>query len=148
MTMDSVISAVSALAGAVIGGVTMFVTNWTTQTAQLRHARLSADRATREDLYGKFMEEVALGYSKAFATDHIEYGALVRLFALKGRIILVSTPPVVAEAERALQFLVDLYSGPVLTQDEVREMMQRDGGDKVGVFARACRQEMRDLGLG
>jgi hypothetical protein len=42
------ISALSALAGATIGGLTSFATSWTTQRAQLRHAHREAERAKLE----------------------------------------------------------------------------------------------------
>jgi hypothetical protein len=42
------LSTISALAGTIIGGVTTFATSWLTHTAQLKSARLAAERARRE----------------------------------------------------------------------------------------------------
>ena len=39
------ISALAALAGALIGGLTSFATSWLTQRAQLRHAHREAESA-------------------------------------------------------------------------------------------------------
>jgi hypothetical protein len=38
------ISAIAALAGTVIGGLTSFATTWLTQNVQARNARMAADR--------------------------------------------------------------------------------------------------------
>ena len=39
------VSALAALAGATIGGMTSFATSWLTQRTQLRHAHRDAERA-------------------------------------------------------------------------------------------------------
>ena len=45
------ISALAALAGANIGGLTSFATSWLTQRTQLRHAHRDAERAELKTLY-------------------------------------------------------------------------------------------------
>ena len=40
------LSTVSALAGTIIGGVTTFATSWLTHSAQVKSARLAAERRT------------------------------------------------------------------------------------------------------
>jgi len=49
------ISAFSALAGAVIGGLTSFLTSWSMQRAQLRHAHREAETPKLEALYSDFI---------------------------------------------------------------------------------------------
>ena len=51
------ISALSALAGAAIGGLTSFVTSWLTLRTQLRHVHREAEKAKLEALYGDFIAE-------------------------------------------------------------------------------------------
>ena len=53
------ISALAALAGTAIGGLTSFVTSWMTQHAQAKAQRLAAEREKREILFGRFLEESA-----------------------------------------------------------------------------------------
>ena len=95
------LSTVSALAGTIIGGVTTFATSWLTHAAQVKSARLAAERARREELYGKFAEELALLYSFVLGDEGLTYNKLVAIMGLRGRIILLATPDVVASADRA-----------------------------------------------
>jgi hypothetical protein len=142
------ISTFAALAGTVIGGLTSFLTAWVTQNAQARIQRIAAETAKRQDLYGNFMDELALLYSHALSSDQMDYAKLVKVFALRGRITLMATPAVIESADRAMKFVVDLYLGPKRTPQEVRAMMDRESADAIGDFAKLCREEFRGLGLG
>jgi hypothetical protein len=53
------ISALAALAGTAIGGLTSFATSWMTQQAQTRSQRLAAEKEKREDLFGRFDQLLA-----------------------------------------------------------------------------------------
>jgi hypothetical protein len=141
------VSTLAALAGTVIGGLTSFATSWVMQTVQTRNARVAADITRREHLYGSFMDELALLYSHALRGDEVEYSKMVTVFALKGRIALISTQPVIDCANREVKFLVDLYIGPKRTPLEVRAMMDESSADVLGEFARTCREEFRVLRL-
>ena len=74
----------SALAGTIIGGVTTFATSWLTHTAQVKSARLAAERARREELYGKFAEELALLYSFVLGEEGLTYNKLVAIMVCAG----------------------------------------------------------------
>ncbi len=141
------VSTIAALAGTVIGGLTSFGTAWVSQSIQARSARLAIESARRSDLYGRFMDELAALYSHALRGDDIDYGKLVNVFALRGRITLMASPPVIACAERSVKFLVDLYIGPKLSAQEVRAMMDAANADAIGEFAKLCRAEFQGLGL-
>jgi hypothetical protein len=140
------LSALAALAGAIIGGVTSFATTWLTTTTQARAARLAAERSDRQDLYGRFMTELATLFAEALKSDKVDYAKLIGAFALKGRIELMSSGPVVEAADRALKFVVDLTMGPPRSDAEVRAMMDDRNVDVIGAFAKACRGELQALG--
>ena len=53
------ISALAALAGATVGGMTSFATSWLTQRTQLRHAHREAERAELKTLYSDFITEAS-----------------------------------------------------------------------------------------
>ena len=59
------ISALAALAGTAIGGLTSFVTSWMTQHSQVKAQRIAAEREKRELLFGRFLEEAAKLYVDA-----------------------------------------------------------------------------------
>jgi hypothetical protein len=115
---------------------------------QARQARLAAERGKREELYGGFMTELAIIMADALNATGMDYAKLSSVFGLKGRIMLIASPPVVASADENLKFIMDLYLSRARTGEEVRAMMDDSSSDPIGHFARACRAEMRELGLG
>jgi len=144
--MDSaLLSTFSALAGTVVGGFTSFATTWVTTTSQQRAARLAAERAKREELYGRFMDELATLYAGALSSTTVDYQKLTGAFALRGRITLMGSDPVVAAADRALKFVVDLAIGPPRDAAEVRRMMDDRSADTITDFAQAGRRELQNL---
>jgi Mn2+/Fe2+ NRAMP family transporter len=56
--MDTGYITLAALGGATVGGVTSFVTSWTTQSAQMRAERRASNKIRRQKLYK--VEEVVL----------------------------------------------------------------------------------------
>ena len=84
------ISALAALAGALIGGLTSFATSWLTQRAQLRHAHREAESAELKALYTNFIFEAARIFVDALAHNTDEFTDLVRLYAMVGHMRLVS----------------------------------------------------------
>jgi hypothetical protein len=141
----SFIPAFAGLAGAIIGGVTSFATTWLTTTAQARTAQLAAERSARQDLYGRYMDELATLFAAAIRADRVDYDKTIAAFALRGRITLMASPPVVESAGRALRFVVDLAMGPPRGDDEVRAMMDDSRADVIGEFAATCRAELKAL---
>lgn len=142
------LSALSALAGTLIGGLTSFFTSYVSLSVQANQARLSAQRAKREELYGGFLTQLAVLFGEALESTSMDYGKLAVAFGLKGRLILIASPPVNESAEAALKFIMELYLAPPATGEEVRAMMDNGNVDPIGDFARTCRQEMQTLGLG
>jgi hypothetical protein len=69
------ITAISALGGAAIGGLTSFLGSWLTQRTQLRFTHHQAIKAKREALYAEFIDEAsdrygdALGHQKNDVAD-------------------------------------------------------------------------------
>jgi len=141
----ALLSTFSALGGTVVGGFTSFATTWMTTASQQRAARLAAERAKREELYGRFMDELANLYAGALSSTAVDYQKLTGAFALRGRITLMGSDPVVAAADRALKFVVDLAIGPPRDAAEMRRMMDDRSADTITDFAQASRRELQDL---
>ena len=112
------ISAFSALAGAAIGGMTSFATSWFTQRAQLGNAQRQAERAKLEALYNDFIAEAArlFGHSLTHQTEDITN--MMHLYALIGRMRLVSARPVIDAARRIEDTILENYLGPNRTLHE------------------------------
>ena len=144
----SYVTAISALGGALIGGLTSFLTTFFTVAAQTRQAKLAAERTKREMLYGDYMTELADLFAIAAMSTGMDYAKLARAFSLKGRMKLIASPAVLQSAEAALKFIMDMFLAPELKGDDVRKMMEDHTRDPIGDFASRCREEMQLLGLG
>ena len=141
--MDAaILSTFSALAGTAIGAMSSLGSTWMTTQAQARAARLAAERAKREDLYGRYMDELARLYAGALNNVGVDYDRLTSAYALSGRIALYATPPVLEAANRAMRIIVDVALGPKRTPEEVRVMMDQRDADVIGAFAENCRVEL------
>ena len=92
------ISALSALAGALIGGLTSFATSWLTQRAQIINARREGEKAKLEALYSDFIAEATRVMGDALTHQTDDLTALMQLYALVGRMRLVSERTVINAA--------------------------------------------------
>ena len=63
------ISALAALAGATIGGVTSFAATWLTQRTQARVQELTHSLTVREQLYKAFIKEASKLYADALVHE-------------------------------------------------------------------------------
>jgi hypothetical protein len=95
------ISAIAALAGSAIGGLTSLAASWLSQNVQARTQQYVQDKARREELYKTFIEEASRLYADALATDKTEVANFVRLYAMVSRMRVLSTPAVVNPQRRS-----------------------------------------------
>ena len=136
------ISGFSALGGAAIGGLTSFGSSWLTQRTQLRFAHQEAIKAKREELYVEFVDEAARLYGDALGHQKDDAADLCKLFALLGRIRLVSPRPVVTAAERTFDTIIETYLLPNRTMHEVLDDVHQGGFNFLIEFGEACRQDL------
>ena len=139
----SYISALAALAGATIGGLTSFATSWLTQRTQLRHAHREAERVELKTLYQEFITEASRLFVEAMRakTDDIDdISGLVGLHALIGRMRLVSDQPVIDAAMQAEEAIVETYLGPDRTIRELMDYARRQ--NFIVEFSAACRKDL------
>lgn len=136
------LSALSALGGATIGGLASFGSSWLTQRTQLRFSQHEAVKAKREALYAEFVDEASRLYGDALGHQKDEVADLVKIYALSGRIRLVSPRPVITAAERIMDEISQTYLGPNRTLHEVMDDFHRGGSDFLAEFGEACRQDL------
>src|SRR5882672_3550950 len=79
------ISALSALAGSVVGGLTSGFTTWLSQRAQARAGQLAHDKSQREDLYKDFIIAASKAYGDAAVSNERKIQELVALYAMISR---------------------------------------------------------------
>ena len=137
------ISAFSALAGAIIGGLTSFATTWFTQRAQLRSADREARRAKLEALYNEYISVAAGLYVDALTHQAEDPSKMVPLYALGSRMRLVSARAVTDAAIRIDDKILETYMGRNRTLQEVRDLV-REGEIKTLLiaFSEACREDL------
>ena len=140
------ISALAALAGTAIGGLTSFATSWTTQKAQARAQRLAAERDAQAALFGRFLEEAAKLYSDALQSRQDDMTRLIGIYALTNQIRLISSPQVVEAADIVCRIIIDTYLAPNITMEEMRANWTDRHVDPLRDFSEACRQELQTFG--
>jgi hypothetical protein len=141
------ISALAALAGSAIGGLTTFATSWTTQQAQARAQRVANEKEKREALYGKFLDEAARLYADAMQHKREDApAAMIGIYALTNRIRLSSSARVVEAADAITQIIIDAYLSPNMTVEEVRNKWIEQHIDPLRDFSEACREELQIFG--
>ena len=141
------ISALAALAGSAIGGLTSFATSWTTQQAQARTQRVANAKEKREALFGRFLDEAAKLYADALQSKREDAAALmIGIYALTNRIRLSSSARVVESADAVARIIMDAYLSPNMTLQEVRNRWVERHIDPLRDFSEACREELRIFG--
>ena len=139
------LSALAALAGSAIGGLTSFLSSWVSQSAQLKAQLFLRDKTGRQKLYRSFVEEASRLYIDALTHDAPDLSKTVTLYALISRMRVLSSPTVVAEAEKIARLIVDSYPEPNRTFTELRQMMDVNAFDPLRGFAESCREELQAL---
>ena len=136
------ISAISGLAGAAIGGFASFSTSWATQRAQIRHSHSEAERARLEGLYSEFITESARLVADALSHQKDDVADMVGLYALVGRMRLVSSLDVVAAAEQIILGIIATYQGPNLALHEMHEYVRQGRMNYLVEFGDAARADL------
>ena len=112
-------------------------------------ARRSVNR--REMLYADFIKECSklLFDSLDHSLDKPE--SMVTAYSLLNRIVLVSSPPVVAVANAVMRSLIEGYFRRNLTMEEIRDLVLQGNnsvGNPLSEFSLACRAELDALQRG
>jgi hypothetical protein len=137
------ISALSALAGSVVGGFTSTVTTWLTQRAQARAGQLAQEMTRRQDLYRDFIMAASKTYGDALVSSEPQLPELVALYALISRMRILSAPSIVACADTIMLTIIDTYYAPNHSVRELRDLIKAGAGiDPLKDFSEAAREEV------
>jgi hypothetical protein len=136
------LTALAALAGSAVGGLTSFASAWFTQHRQARARRISQEKSRRQKLYKQFIDEASKLYADALAHDQAEVSALVSVYALISRMRVLSSPAVIERAEAVVRMIIDAYFAPNKSLPELRELMDSHSVDPLRAFSEECRAEL------
>jgi hypothetical protein len=146
---SSIVTALAALLGSLIGGFTSFATTWLSQRQSAKAQWLRDEVTKREALYQDFIDEAAQRLADAVENSITDRSQVVRFYALFHRIRLVSTPEVSQSAERVMEFAVKLYNSPNVTLNSIFSQDAEPGeGDPLLDFGTACRDELDKMKRG
>ncbi len=141
----SVISALAALAGATIGGLTSVLASWLVQRTQARAQWLAQDTLRRQELYKEFIEEASQCHVYALQHDNAEIPALVSLYSKIARMRVLSSSEVVISADQIGLKIIDTHLEPDRSFLELRDMVNSGSIDLVRDFSETCRAELELL---
>jgi hypothetical protein len=141
----SVISALAALTGAAVGGLTSGIANWLSNRGQLRAQWILHEKTRRQILYRDFIEDAAKCHIDALQHDKADVAGLVSLYAKLSAMRAVSSEPVVHRADEVARKILDTYLEPDKSFVELREMVIDGTIDLLKDFSAACRDEFEEM---
>jgi hypothetical protein len=141
----SIISALAALTGATVGGLTSATANWLSQRSQLRAQWLLHEKNRRQFLYRDFIEEASKCYIDALQHGEADIPGLVGLYAKVSRMRAQSSGPVIHRAEEVARKILDTYLEPDKSFVELHEMAIDGTIDLLHRFSDACRDEFEEI---
>ena len=149
LRMDtSAITALAALAGALIGGLTSVIASWLSQRAQAKTEQLSHYQFRRQELYKEFIEQASRLYIHALQNDKPDVSGLMGLYAEISRMRVLSSARVIDSADQIVKKIIDAYLEPNKTFPELRQMADSGLIDPLRNFSEACRAEAESLHYG
>jgi hypothetical protein len=141
----SAITALAALTGAAVGGLTSGLASWVIQKTQARAQWMAQERLLRQELYKEFIEEASKCYIDALQHDKPDVPALVGLYAKVARMRVLSSQAVLEHGEQIERTILDIYLEPDKTFPELREMAKSGSINLLRSFSEACREEFESL---
>jgi hypothetical protein len=141
----SIISALAALTGAAVGGLTSGIANWLNRRSQVRTQWLLHEKSRRQILYRDFIEEASKCYIEALQQAEADIPGLIGLYAKLSRMRVLSSKPVVHCAEDVARKILDTYLEPDKSFVELREMAIDGTIDLLQGFSDACHDEFEEM---
>ena len=141
------ISALAAIFGSLTGALASSLSTWITQRHTDQRDLLARRIFHREQLYSDFISESARAMADAMEHNFQDINKLIPTYAVLSRIRVSSATDVLASAERVIEHIVNAYSEPNLTPDEIQSRAaHRD--DPLRDFSNICRSELESLWQG
>jgi hypothetical protein len=138
------LSAVSALAGSLIGGLTSGITTWLSVRNQAKAGRLAHQFSQRDDLYKDFIISASKVYGDAILTNEPQMHDLVALYAMISRMRVFSSSRTIVSAQQVMEATVDTFFAPNKSLQELHDLIKSGTGiDPLKNFSDAAREELR-----
>jgi hypothetical protein len=141
----SIITALAALTGAAVGGLTSGMANWLNHRSEVRAQWILHEKSRRQALYRDFIEEASKCYIDALQHDKADIPSLVGVYAKLSAMRALSSKPVVHCAEDIARKILDTYLEPDKSFIELREMAIDGTLDLLRGFSDACHDEFLEM---
>jgi len=137
------LTALSALAGSVVGGLTAGITTWLSLRSAARAGHLSAQLVRRQELFRDFIVAASNAYGHALVSGKPQIEEIVALYAMISRMRILCSAEIVACAEKIMRLTIDTYFEPNKTIGELREMIKTEAIiDPLKEFSELARVEL------
>jgi hypothetical protein len=142
---SSIVTAMAATLGSLVGAGASLATTWLTQRTQRIRANTEWRLRERQALYEAFITEASRMSIDALVHSLEKPDQLIALYGILGRIRLMSGDNVLRTAEEVCHRIIELYRGPNLTPDQILAEFEADKLDPLKEFSAACRTELLAL---
>jgi hypothetical protein len=145
MMESTVVAAMAAALGSLVGATASIATTWITQRTQTIRADSEWKLRERESLYKEFITEASRLTIDALAHSLEQPDQLMALYGILSCIRLMSGEEIVRQGEACCRRIVELYGQPNLTTDQIRAEVEThalDDIDSLKEFSTACRNEL------
>jgi hypothetical protein len=140
------LTALSALAGSIVGGATSGFGGWLNQRSQARAGQRAHEVLRREELYKDFIIAASKAYGEALVSSEPQIQDLVALYAMVSRMRVTSSPQTIDCADNIMRTTIDTYFAPNKTIRDVNETIKTGTGlDPLKQFSEIVREELRLL---
>ena len=141
------ITALSALAGSIVGGLTTGFTTWLSHRSQVRASHRETQVIRRQDLFRHFIVSASKSYGNALVSSDPQIVEFVELYALVSQMRVLCSAELVACAETLVQTIGDTYAGPSRGATEWLEIARnpREEMDVLRRFSAMARDELEEF---
>ena len=144
---EAVISAVAALTGSALGGLTPIISNYLIQRGLTQRELLTHELVERQNLYAEFIRFGTPLYVSAITKEPQDENLddLVKLYALVGRIRLYASAPVIEAAQDFVALVTEKYGSAAVTIEDLRSATLKPHVDPLRPFSIQCRKELEEI---
>jgi hypothetical protein len=130
----------------VVGGLTSGITTWLSMRSQAKAGQRVHDKVRREELYKDFIVAASKVYGDAMTSNDPQIQEIVALYAMINRMRVLSSPQIVACADKIMRATLDIYFAPNRTVRELHDLMNSGDGQALDLlkdFSEIAREELR-----
>jgi hypothetical protein len=120
------LTALSALAGSLVGGVATGITTWMSLRSTAQAGHRAAQLARRQDLFRDFIVAASKAYGNALVSQDPQIQELVALYAMISRMRILCSTEIVTCAEKVMRLTIETSFMPNKTIRELHEMMKSE----------------------